>query len=184
MDDRIRASDADRDRIAARLREHFAEGRLTQDELEERLSIALSAKTLGDLRAVMTDLPEPGQMPGPMPGQVPGQTPASMGYGRWPTAQPGSYPPGRYRRRGPRLLPLLVIGIFIVATAAGHGGAAVAASLFGVLSTVAFIGLLLFVVGRIFRSAGRDWDHDRNRRGHHHHHHQRGYGPDDPWHRW
>jgi uncharacterized protein DUF1707 len=63
MDDRIRISDADRDRIAARLREHFAEGRLTADELDERLTIALSAKTFGDLRQVMADLPEPGLAP-------------------------------------------------------------------------------------------------------------------------
>jgi len=35
-DDRIRVSDADRDRAAARLREHFAEGRLSPDELDER----------------------------------------------------------------------------------------------------------------------------------------------------
>ncbi|HKA95790.1 MAG TPA: DUF1707 domain-containing protein, partial [Streptosporangiaceae bacterium] len=42
MDDRIRVSDADRDRVAARLRDHFAEGRLTQDELDERISAALA----------------------------------------------------------------------------------------------------------------------------------------------
>ena len=33
----IRVSDADRDRVTARLREHFAEGRLTSDELDERI---------------------------------------------------------------------------------------------------------------------------------------------------
>ena len=65
MDDRIRVSDADRDRVTARLREHFAEGRLTQDELDERISAALSAKTFGDLRRVMADLPEPAPVPPP-----------------------------------------------------------------------------------------------------------------------
>src|SRR5579859_4568992 len=59
MDDRIRVSDADRDRVTARLREHFAAGRLTPDELEERISAALHAKTAGDLRHVLVDLPEP-----------------------------------------------------------------------------------------------------------------------------
>jgi len=34
MDDRIRVSDADRERVTARLREHFAEGRLSQEELD------------------------------------------------------------------------------------------------------------------------------------------------------
>ena len=52
MDDRMRASDADREAVAARLRDHYAEGRLTQDELDERISVALSAKTFGDLRHV------------------------------------------------------------------------------------------------------------------------------------
>jgi hypothetical protein len=59
MDDRIRTSDADRDRVAARLRDHFAEGRLTRDELEERIAATLNARTFGDLRQVLTDLPEP-----------------------------------------------------------------------------------------------------------------------------
>src|SRR5579875_1592731 len=59
MDDRIRVSDADRDRVAARLREHYAAGRLSFEEMEERVSAALSAKTAGDLRRVLADLPEP-----------------------------------------------------------------------------------------------------------------------------
>jgi hypothetical protein len=59
MDDGIRVSDADRDRVTAQLRDHFAEGRLTQEELDERISAALSAKTFGDLRHVMADLPSP-----------------------------------------------------------------------------------------------------------------------------
>ena len=56
-DPRIRASDADRDRVTALLREHHAAGRLTTDEVRERLDRALEAKTLGDLDALMTDLP-------------------------------------------------------------------------------------------------------------------------------
>ncbi len=37
---RLRASDADRDRAAALLREHHAEGRITKEEFEERLDMA------------------------------------------------------------------------------------------------------------------------------------------------
>ena len=48
-DPRIRASDADRDRTAALLREHLAAGRLTAEEFNERLDKAYAAKTLGDL---------------------------------------------------------------------------------------------------------------------------------------
>jgi hypothetical protein len=54
----LRASDADRERVAAALREHCAVGRLTMAELDERLGQAYAAKTLGDLAAVTHDLPE------------------------------------------------------------------------------------------------------------------------------
>jgi hypothetical protein len=56
-DPRIRASDADRDRVADALREHHATGRLSMDEFQERLDRALAAKTLGELDELMTDLP-------------------------------------------------------------------------------------------------------------------------------
>ena len=55
--DRIRASDADRERAVASLGDHFAEGRLTLAELDERLTTALSARTADDLRRLMADLP-------------------------------------------------------------------------------------------------------------------------------
>ena len=50
-------SDADRDLAAARLREHFAVGRLTHAELDERLTAALTAQTAGALRGLLADLP-------------------------------------------------------------------------------------------------------------------------------
>ncbi|HUY46815.1 MAG TPA: DUF1707 domain-containing protein [Streptosporangiaceae bacterium] len=56
-DPKIRASDADRDRTAALLREHLAAGRLTPEEFNERLEKAYAAKTLGDLDELMVDLP-------------------------------------------------------------------------------------------------------------------------------
>jgi hypothetical protein len=54
---RIRASDADRDRVAALLREHHAAGRLTAEEFHERMDAALNAKTLGELDELLADLP-------------------------------------------------------------------------------------------------------------------------------
>jgi hypothetical protein len=56
-DSRIRASDADRDRTAALLREHLAAGRLTAEEFNERLDKAYAAKTLGELDQLLSDLP-------------------------------------------------------------------------------------------------------------------------------
>jgi hypothetical protein len=54
----MRASDADRDKAAAALREHCAQGRIDVEELNERLEGVYSARTLGDLRRVTADLPE------------------------------------------------------------------------------------------------------------------------------
>ncbi len=56
-DDRIRVSDRDRERATARLRDSFAEGRLTREELDERITAALNARTVRDLRRVTADLP-------------------------------------------------------------------------------------------------------------------------------
>lgn len=54
-----RASDDDRERVVAALREHFGAGRLSDDELDERTARALAATTRGDLELVTLDLPEP-----------------------------------------------------------------------------------------------------------------------------
>ena len=56
-DPRIRASDADRDRAAALLREHHAAGRLTAEEFQDRMEKALEAKTLGEIDELLADLP-------------------------------------------------------------------------------------------------------------------------------
>jgi hypothetical protein len=55
----LRASDADRDRAAATLREAYAEGRLTSEEFQDRTGRALAAKTVGDLTVLTADLPAP-----------------------------------------------------------------------------------------------------------------------------
>ena len=56
-DDRIRVSDQDREQATVRLRDSFAQGRLTREELDERITAALNARTVGDLRRVTADLP-------------------------------------------------------------------------------------------------------------------------------
>jgi Domain of unknown function (DUF1707) len=53
----VRVSDGERERVAAELREHFAQGRLDTDELEERLARAYGARTVQELEALRTDLP-------------------------------------------------------------------------------------------------------------------------------
>jgi Domain of unknown function (DUF1707) len=53
----LRAGDMDREQVAERLRHAATEGRLLTDELEERLAAAFSAKTYGELDAIVSDLP-------------------------------------------------------------------------------------------------------------------------------
>jgi hypothetical protein len=53
----LRASDADRERVAKILHDAMSEGRLTVAELDERLQVVYAAKTLGELVPVTDDLP-------------------------------------------------------------------------------------------------------------------------------
>jgi hypothetical protein len=101
MDDRMRISDADREQVTGRLREHYAAGRLNSEELDERITAALNAKTYGDLRRVMVDLPEPAPV-----GASAGATPPYWAGPRW------QGPPVVAYRRGPRLLPLALLVLF------------------------------------------------------------------------
>lgn len=77
----MRASDHDRDRVAAALREHHAQGRLDVDEFKDRIEQAYSAKTLGELDALMHDLPEQDlyQLPVPADQRAVNQPPITMG---------------------------------------------------------------------------------------------------------
>jgi DNA-binding PadR family transcriptional regulator len=97
-DDRIRISDRDRERATARLCDHFAEGRLTREELDERITAALSARTAGDLRRVTADLPAPA---------------SARQSARTPPTAPG---PGRGRRGPVPLMPvaLAALGVLLI----------------------------------------------------------------------
>ncbi|NDU77115.1 DUF1707 domain-containing protein [Actinomadura sp. DSM 109109] len=53
----MRASDADRDEVADRLREALAEGRITPEEHAERIDVVYGAKTYAELEPVLSDLP-------------------------------------------------------------------------------------------------------------------------------
>ena len=57
--DELRAGDADRERVAAVLRDAAAEGRLDLGELDERLGQVYAAKTYGELEPLVRDLPTP-----------------------------------------------------------------------------------------------------------------------------
>ncbi|MEY9936097.1 DUF1707 domain-containing protein [Streptacidiphilus sp. MAP5-3] len=70
--DDLRASDADRERVAEALRDAYAEGRLDAEEHAERLEAAYAAKTMGELVPLTKDLPVSGR-PTPTPAPAPAQ---------------------------------------------------------------------------------------------------------------
>jgi hypothetical protein len=53
----LRASDADRERVADALRRHHLDGRIDTDELQERLERCYAARTTGELAPLLADLP-------------------------------------------------------------------------------------------------------------------------------
>jgi Domain of unknown function (DUF1707) len=99
----VRASDADRDHGIAQLRTHHVEGRLNWEEFSERLEQASQARTRGELRGLLSDLP-----PSPAP-------PAASG----PAAPPGGWSggPGPWRWRPwlfPPVIALVILGAVLL----------------------------------------------------------------------
>jgi hypothetical protein len=135
MDDQIRVSDADRDHAVARLRDHFAEGRLQPGELDERISAALNARTFGDLRRVLADLPQP--------------APVLAGAAQGPQR---AGPAWAVRRR-PRMAPLLLFPLLAVLLVAGGGWVA-----FAFLRLILVVWLAMFLA-RMFLGLFRHRPH-------------------------
>lgn len=99
----MRASDAERERIAEILREAVAEGRLEMPEFEQRLDSAYRARTHGELEPLVRDLPGPGGVVAP----VAGGRPRTGSLARWPDRIGGPATStgafafwGGFRRRG------------------------------------------------------------------------------------
>jgi len=90
-----RITDADREAAAARLREHYAQGRLTLEEFHHRLDAVFGATAQGQLTAITRDLP---RTPSPAPLPV-----AATGDGRERA--------GRQRRPGSRVRPGVIPAI-------------------------------------------------------------------------
>ncbi|MFB8104586.1 MULTISPECIES: DUF1707 domain-containing protein [Streptomyces] len=78
----MRASDAERERIAELLREAVAEGRLEMDEFEQRLETAYKARTHGELEPLVQDLPAPGTAVAPVGSSAP--APPRGSAASWP----------------------------------------------------------------------------------------------------
>jgi Domain of unknown function (DUF1707) len=95
----LRASDADRERVAEVLRTAAAEGRLHLDELDERLAGVYAARTYAELEPLTHDLPTH-QAPAPTPPGLP-----ASGDGLRPTSSSAVAILGGFERKGPWVAP-------------------------------------------------------------------------------
>ncbi len=110
------AASADRERTAGVLRAGFAEGRLTQDELDDRIARAHAARTYGDLWALTADLPA-----GPLP--YPAGLPAVPWEPGSPAVRPGAEPSASWQSAAALVITALVIftlAALVTAIATAH----------------------------------------------------------------
>ena len=138
----IRASDSERERVVAFLREHALQGRLDNEELEERIGLAYAAVYVGDLERLIGDLPRAAH---PAPRQH-----------RRPAAPP--------RRRKHEPNPALIVAGVALLFVTGLPFAVLG----GVIAVLAIIVALSFVLGPFILIALLIVL--ASRRGHHHHH--------------
>jgi hypothetical protein len=101
-DPNLRASDADREAIGERLRRHHTDGRLDAEEFQQRIDACYSAKTVGELRGLLNDLPRDPE-DGPSFGRLSGRS--SFPFWRW-----GGFP----------VLPILITILVLSAVTAHH----------------------------------------------------------------
>ena len=99
----LRASDADRERVANVLREAAGDGRLSMDELDERLDAVYAAKTYAELEPITNDLPDSGSAYVPAPSQAAKLDPAR--FGGEPTSHGAVAILGGFSRRGDWVVP-------------------------------------------------------------------------------
>lgn len=131
----IRASDDDREKVVDSLREHTAQGRLTLDEFEERMSQAYAAKTLGDLGELSRDLPaEDGSGGGP--------------YGRATRPERSEQHVGKKAPQGPAIPRIAYLVPVLIVAAILAGPAIAAGSARAVPVPLLFIGLFWLFCGR------------------------------------
>lgn len=137
----VRVGDADREAVAAQLREHYADGRLMLDELNERLDQVFAAKTRADLMVVLRDLPHAPQPAtgGPYGAMQPSGTGGDQGNGGWSRRPFAAFAPVM----GLAWLLIVLGGVFLFGL--GGGGKPIAIALF-----IAALALLrrLFRMGR------------------------------------
>ena len=101
-----RIADADRDRVSQHLRVAYGEGRITEAELEERLTTVYEARTASELNVVVADLPVP-----------------PISVNRPPSAPPAPVPTAKQsfhlEAAAPLLMPPIICTVIYLMTNAG-----------------------------------------------------------------
>jgi DUF1707 SHOCT-like domain len=144
-DFQLRVSDAEREATATELREHYAAGRLTLEELNERLDKAFAAKTRADLNALMTDLPSARQ--GAADGSFgPGSERADQGTGSdWSGG--GAWRSGPVHTVGALLSTFVLMGALVLLGTLGVFGIGTGRP-FGIVLILAALALLRRLIFR------------------------------------
>jgi Domain of unknown function (DUF1707) len=158
----VRVGDADRDAVAAQLREHYADGRLTHDELNERLDQTFAAKTKADLNTVMHDLPHVARPVSGLPSGSFGNTAWQGQSWQGPAGSPGSgwnSGSGNSRRCGSSAFaPLMgLVWVFLILGAVmlfGIGGGDRPLAIVLIIAALAFLRRLFGFGGQRRRTGG------------------------------
>jgi len=142
----VRVGDADRDAVVTQLREHFADGRLTLEELNERLDQAFAAKTKADLNTVTRDLPQTARPTAGTPyggtaWQGPMATRPGQGYGHGSGDGQGPRGPGAFAPIMGMVWLFVILGSVIMFGGFGGGGRPLAIVLF--LAALALVRRLI-----------------------------------------
>jgi len=130
----MRVSNADRTEVADRLSKHYGDGRLDEDEFNERLDRAMKAKTQADLHGVFADLPD---------------SPPEMSRPEGPTAM---VPQRRHRSLFGRVV-LIVLAVIVISSL-WH---AVTNPFWGLATGGLYIPWLLIAVIAFFVWRSRSW---------------------------
>ena len=133
----MRIGDAEREAAVEALGEHFAAGRLTKDEYDERAAVAWAARTNSDLWPLFLDLPRPVANGAKRSSGRAATTPASQsGRDGWPS---------------PRLMPMLLVALGLTIFALGQ-------------HWILFLVLLWVLVAKLNRHSSRRKDESDHRR--------------------
>ena len=136
----IRIGDAEREAAVTALGEHYAAGRLTKDEFDERSARAYAARTRSELWPLFTDLPRPEA-----------DRPAGQALGDRTAGRERGWRPGP--PFGFALVPVLLVAL-VVSILVGH--------------PVILLVLLAFLVLKVLRFRGHAGHHHGHQHGYHH----------------